>query len=179
MPPPPPSDWVWHGRPTSLLPNGTFKDLSLKWEPVVNRLNSLAALAVMAEWNIRQLSLRIFLSLSGKRPLVASFRAPSFVSRTDRILPAFCPCYRGVAGLLSRPTESLLCDWRGANAITLITCRYQGQVQPYVQRSSFSSLFLHYHRGRLPSLLWWQVPSEVFNHLSCKTPFNWNYPIGW
>lgn len=118
MPPPPQSDWVWHGCPTSLLPNGTFKDLSLKWEPVVNRLNSLAALAVMAEWNIRQLSLRIFLSLSGKRPLVASFRAPSFVSRTDRILPAFCPCYRGVAGLLSRPTESLLCDWRGANAIT-------------------------------------------------------------
>lgn len=29
--------------------------------------------------------------------------------------------------------------------------------------------------GSLPPLLWWQVPSEVFNHLSCKTPFNWNY----
>lgn len=31
--------------------------------------------------------------------------------------------------------------------------------------------------GSLPPLLWWQVPSEVFNHLSCKTPFNWNYPL--
>lgn len=137
-----PTTLVWHCCSTSLLLNVTFKDLSLKWEPVVNRLNSLAALTVMGEWNIRQLSLRISLSHSGKRPLVASFRAPSFVSCTDRILPAFCPCYRGVAGLLSRPTESLLCDWRGANAITLITCRYQGQVQPLVQRSSFSPLFL-------------------------------------
>lgn len=31
------------------LPNPTFKDLSLKWEPLVNRLICLAALTVMAE----------------------------------------------------------------------------------------------------------------------------------
>lgn len=123
-----------------------------------------------------KLSLRIFLSLSGKRALVASFRAPSFVSPTDCILPAFCPCYKGVAGLLSQPTESLLYDWREANAITLITWCYRGQVQSFMQGYSFSPVFLQTCRGSLPSLLWWQVPSEVFNHLSCKTPFNWNYP---
>ncbi|KAI4829304.1 hypothetical protein KUCAC02_023350, partial [Chaenocephalus aceratus] len=43
---------------------------------------------------------------------------------------------KGVAGLLSRLTESSLCDWRGANAITLITCRYRGQVQPFKQHSA-------------------------------------------
>lgn len=39
------------------------------------------------------------------------------------------------------------------------------------------SLSLLSRGGSLPPLLWWQVPSEVFNHLSCKTPFNWNYPL--
>lgn len=45
-----------------------------------------------------------------------------------------------MAGLLSRLTESLLCDWRGTNAITPITCCYQGQVQPFVQHSVLLSL---------------------------------------
>lgn len=84
-----------------------------------------------------------------------------------------------MAGLLSRLTESSLYDWRGANAITLITCLYRGQVQPFKQHSAFfflSSLPLSCGGSMLP-LLWWQVPSEVFNHLSCKTPFNWNYPL--
>lgn len=43
---------VWHRccpSPPPLLPNPTFKDLSLKWEPVVNRLICLAVLTVMAE----------------------------------------------------------------------------------------------------------------------------------
>lgn len=43
--------------------------------------------------------------------------------------------------------------------------------------SSSSPLFPLSCEGSLPPLLWWQVPSEVFNHLSCKTPFNWNYPL--
>lgn len=43
--------------------------------------------------------------------------------------------------------------------------------------SSSSPLSLLSCGGILPCLLWWQVPSEVFNHLSCKTPFNWNYPL--
>lgn len=43
--------------------------------------------------------------------------------------------------------------------------------------SSSTLLSLLSSGGSLPCLRWWQVPSEVFNHLSCKTPFNWNYPL--
>lgn len=127
--------------------------------------------------HLTTLSSRIFLSLPGKRPLSASLQGSFIVNPTDRILLAFCPCCRGVAGLLSRLTESSLCDWRGANAITLITCRYRGQVQPFKQLFFLFSSLLVSRGGSLPPLLWWQVPSEVFNHLSCKTPFNWNYPL--
>lgn len=81
-----------------------------------------------------------------------------------------------MAALLSRPTESSLYDWRGANAITLITCPYWGQVQPFNAFFFLSSLPRSCGGSLLP-LRWWQVPSEVFNHLSCKTPFNWNYPL--
>lgn len=40
--------------------------------------------------HLATLSLWIFLSLPGKRPLIASLQGSLFVNPTDHILPAFC-----------------------------------------------------------------------------------------